>query len=64
MESGEEMITEPWHIQADYQRHIEAFCNYYKIQCRQNNIDYVLLATDTSLDLALSEYLLKRKRLG
>ena len=64
MESGEEIITEPWHIQADYQRHMEAFCNYYKIQCRQNNIDYVLLATDTSLDLALSEYLLKRKRLG
>jgi len=64
MESGEEIITEPWHIQADYQRHMEAFCNYYKIQCRQNNIDYVLLSTDTSLDLALSEYLLKRKRLG
>jgi uncharacterized protein (DUF58 family) len=64
MESGEEIITEPWHIQEDYQRHMEAFCNYYKIQCRQNNIDYVLLPTDTSLDLALSEYLLKRKRLG
>ena len=64
MESGEEMITEPWHIQADYQHSIEAFCNYYKIQCQQNNIDYVRLTTDASLDLALSEYLLKRKRLG
>ena len=64
MESGEEMITEPWHIQADYQRSMEAFCNYYKIQCRQNNIDYVKLTTETSLDLALSEYLLKRKRMG
>jgi len=64
MESGEEMITEPWHIQADYQRSIEAFCNYYKIQCRKNNIDYVRITTDASLDLALSEYLLKRKRVG
>ena len=64
MESGEEMITDPWHIQMDYQRSVEAFCNYYKIQCRQNNIDYIHLTTDASLDLALSEYLLKRKRMG
>ena len=64
MESGEEMITDPWHIQADYQRSMEAFCNYYKIQCRQNNIDYIRLTTDASMDLALSEYLLKRKRVG
>ena len=64
MESGEEMITEPWHIQGDYQCSLEAFCNYYKIQCRKNNIDYVCLSTDESLDLALSEYLLKRRRMG
>ena len=49
MESGEEMITDPWHIQADYQRSMEAFCNYYKIQCRQNNIDYIHLTTDASM---------------
>ena len=64
MESGEEMITEPWHIQMDYQNKMKKFCNYYKIQCRQNNIDYVRITTDASLDLALSEYLLKRKRIG
>ena len=64
MESGEEMITEPWHIQVDYQRNMEAFCNNYKVKCRQNNIDYVRLTTDESIDLALSEYLLKRKRIG
>ena len=64
MESGEEMITDPWHIQVDYQHSMEAFCNYYKIQCRQNNIDYIRLTTDASLDLAFSEYLLKRKRMG
>ena len=64
MESGEEIITDPWHIQKDYQRDMEQFCNNYKIQCRQNNIDYVQLATDSSLDMALSEYLLKRKRMG
>ena len=64
MESGKEMITEPWHIQSDYQRSIDEFCNYYKFQCRKNNIDYVRLTTDTPMDIALSEYLLKRKRVG
>jgi len=64
MESGEEIITDPWHIQKDYQRDMKQFCDNYKIQCRQNNIDYVQLATDSPLDMALSEYLLKRKRMG
>ena len=63
MESGEEIITDPWHIQKEYQRDMEKFCNNYKIQCRQNNIDYIQLSTDSSLDMALSEYLLKRKRM-
>ena len=61
MESGEDIITEPWYIQASYQNSMEKFCNYYKIQCGQNNIDYIRLTTDVSLDIALSEYLLKRK---
>ena len=64
MESGEEITTEPWHIQKDYQKKIQSFCKFYKIQCRKNNIDYVLLNTDTPLDIALSEYLIKRKRVG
>ena len=64
LESGEEIITDPWHIQSDYQKSMEDFCNYFKTRCRQKNIDYVRLSTDTALDLALSEYLLKRKRVG
>ena len=64
MESGEEIITDPWHIQSDYQKSMEDFCNYFKTRCRQKNIDYVRLSTNTALDLALSEYLLKRKRVG
>ena len=64
LESGEEIITDPWHIQSDYQKSMEDFCNYFKTSCRQKNIDYVRLSTDSTLDLALSEYLLKRKRVG
>ena len=64
LESGEEIITDPWHIQSDYQKSMESFCNYFKSRCRQKNIDYVQLSTDISLDMALSEYLMKRKRVG
>ena len=64
MESGEEIITDPWHIQSDYQKSIQHFCNYFKSRCRKKNIDYVQLSTNTSLDRALSEYLIKRKRIG
>jgi len=64
MESGEEIITDPWHIQVDYQKNMKQFCNYFKSMCRQKNIDYVQLSTDSPLDMALSEYLIKRKRIG
>ena len=64
MESGEEIITDPWHIQSDYQKSIAQFCDYMKSMCRQRNIDYIRLSTDSPLDMALSEYLIKRKRIG
>ena len=64
MESGEEIVTDPWHIQSDYQKSMEQFCDYIKSNCRQKNIDYVQLSTDSPLDMALSEYLIKRKRTG
>ena len=64
METGEEIITEPWHIQKDYQKSIDGFCNYYKSICLKNKMDYVLAKTDMSLDTVLSEYLIKRKRIG
>jgi uncharacterized protein (DUF58 family) len=64
LETSDEIITDPWHIKNDYKKNMEKFCNYYKIQCRQNKIDYVMLTTNTSLDVVLSEYLLKRKKLN
>ncbi len=64
METGEEIITQPWHIRQDYQKSMKAYCDYFKSIFRANHIDYVLLKTDESLDLALSEYLIKRRRIG
>ena len=64
METGEEIITEPWHIQDDYRNNIKDFCNYFKSICRKNKIDYILANTEVPLDTVLTEYLVKRKKVG
>jgi uncharacterized protein (DUF58 family) len=63
METQEEVMTQPWHIQKAYQQSMQDFLQFYKGQCRDNNIDYVLLDTATTFDTALFEYLNKRKRM-
>ena len=30
METGEEIITQPWHIQKDYQNNMKSYCDYFK----------------------------------
>ena len=62
-ETGEEIITQPWHIKKDYQKSIKSFCDNFQYQFRINHIDYVILPTNESLNIALSEYLIKRKRI-
>ena len=64
IETGEELITEPWHIKDDYQESIKSFCNYFQTHCFQNNIDYIQLCTNDSLDVALTEYMVKRKKIN
>jgi uncharacterized protein (DUF58 family) len=64
LETQEELITQPSHIQNAYQQSMKEFLEFYKQQCRANNIDYVLLDTSTPFDKALFEYLNKRKRMN
>ncbi|MDI6780336.1 MAG: DUF58 domain-containing protein [Bacteroidota bacterium] len=64
METSEEIMTQPWHLQKAYQEEMKKFLDYYKKECRENNIDYVLLDTTTPFDTALFQYLSKRQRLG
>jgi len=64
LENSQHLNTEPWHIQEAYQQLMQRFIENYKIRCRGNNIDYVTLMTDQNLDLALTEYLKKRSRIG
>jgi uncharacterized protein (DUF58 family) len=64
LENRQFLKTEPWQIQAAYQQLMRQFIEDYKFRCRRNNIDYVTLVTDQDLDLALTEYLQKRSRIG
>ncbi len=64
LETSEELMTQPWHIQKAYQLSMREFLNFYKSRCLDNNIDYVLLDTSVPFDKALFEYLNKRKRLN
>ncbi len=64
LETGEEISTQPWHIQREYQEKVKHFIDNYKRQCRQNQIDYVLINTEMDFNRALIEYMIKRKRIG
>jgi uncharacterized protein (DUF58 family) len=64
METSEEITTQPSHLQKAYQDEMKKFLDLYKKECRENNIDYVLLDTTTPFDTALFQYLSKRQRMG
>ena len=63
LETGEQITTQPWHIQQSYRDAMRGFVERYKRECREHHIDYVLLDTGTPFDVALFEYLSKRERL-
>jgi len=63
LETGEEINTLPWHIRQDYRKQVSDMLEYYRRVCGENDIDYVLMNSESELDSALTEYLIKRKRL-
>lgn len=64
IETGEMVSTQPYHIQKAYQESMRQFIESYKKECRENAIDYLLLDTAIPFDVALLNYLNKRKRIG
>jgi uncharacterized protein (DUF58 family) len=64
LETGEKIKTYPWYIKRDYQEKVEEFITFLRNQCHENQIDYQLIETNSTLDLALMEYLIKRNRLN
>ncbi|MGE5479695.1 MAG: DUF58 domain-containing protein [Chloroflexota bacterium] len=63
METGEEMITQPFQISRSYSRAVSEFIETIKKGCLNHNIDYFLIDTSMSFDRALIEYLTKRKKM-
>ncbi len=63
METSKEMLSQPISVMNSYRDAVKEFLDRYKNACLSNNIDYVLLSTETAFDTALLGYLNKRKRL-
>lgn len=64
METGREVLTQPWEIAKDYRRNFQAWQEAYARECRANLIDYVPIDTSTPFDRTLLAYLEKRRRLA
>jgi uncharacterized protein (DUF58 family) len=63
VETGRELMTQPWEVAQDYKRRFAAWSLAYQRACLENRIEYVRLTTDTPYDVALLRYLEKRKTL-
>jgi uncharacterized protein (DUF58 family) len=61
LEQYPELLTDPRSLRKSYLEQVELFTEGLKRGCRDLNIDYVPLRTDTPLHVALSSYLAHRK---
>lgn len=63
LETGEEMITQPYHIQKSYSEAMNSFISRIKKECYEHRIDYHIIDTSMPYDKALRDYLTKRSRI-
>jgi uncharacterized protein (DUF58 family) len=63
METGEELMTQPWEIADQYRERFREWGQAYERVCLENRIEYVRLSTETPFDVALLRYLEKRRKL-
>ena len=63
LESGERIVTHGWDVAREYRRRVDEWTARLQRECRERQIDYVLLDTATPFDVALIRYLEKRARL-
>lgn len=64
LESGKKLRMEPAFMREHYNRDVRAWIETIERGCRNHQIDYNLLTTDTPFDQALTAFLGKRQRLG
>ncbi len=62
MESGETLPAQAGSLRRSYREAVEAFVEAYRMGCRADGVDYVLMNTATPFDAALARYLSHRQR--
>jgi uncharacterized protein (DUF58 family) len=62
LEAMGEVVTEPRSLRAAYQKEAQAFLKRVRTGCRAQQIDYLTVRTDQSLDTVLSAFLTARKK--
>jgi len=63
METGEQMTTQPHHIQLAYREAMNEYLNKLKSECLNFGIEYNLIETSQPFDKALMSYFAKRSKL-
>jgi uncharacterized protein (DUF58 family) len=64
METGEKLRVEPQFLREQFKKDVRNWIDTIERGCRNRQIDYHLLRTDTPFDVALTAYLGKRSRMG
>jgi uncharacterized protein (DUF58 family) len=62
LEKFPDLLTDPRSLRKSYLEQLDMFLRDLKRGCRDQNIDYVQLRTDTPLNVALSSYLAHRQK--
>lgn len=63
-DSGQALSTQPWHVREEYSALMDELIRTYRNGCADSRIDYEQVDTTTPFDVALSHYLVRRKRMG
>jgi len=63
LETDEELITQPHHLQKSYVETVNKFIDQIKNVCYQNKVDYNLILTNEDFDKALIRFLSKRNKM-
>jgi uncharacterized protein (DUF58 family) len=62
IETGEELITQPYQIKKSYTEEFQRFVIQLKHECRIRGVEYLQIDTSQPYAIALREYLFKRNR--
>ena len=63
LENQNQIITNPWQIKKSYKKEMQDRIEYFKMECSKMNISYNLFLTNQLLDVALYQFLNKRKQI-